>query len=108
MDLYLLIEQPASQARWADRLEEAAGRLEVEMADRCQVVTKLEALRILIALVWDPVLGDVDGTSSLVPSLSMVAELLEGPFCVCCRLVAFSRVEVLVGATWVRAKCGFD
>jgi hypothetical protein len=39
---------------------------------------ELEALQTSAALIWDLVLGNDDGPSSLVASLSMVAELLKG------------------------------
>jgi hypothetical protein len=73
----LLLGPPSSQARWADHLDEATGRLEVELAERRQVDTELEALWSSAALVQDLVLGDVDGPSSLVASLSMVVELFK-------------------------------
>jgi hypothetical protein len=38
----------------------------------------LEALWTSVARVWDLVLDNIDGPSSLAVSLSMVAELLEG------------------------------
>jgi hypothetical protein len=38
----------------------------------------LEALRTLGAHLWDLVLGNADGSTSLAASLSMVVELLEG------------------------------
>jgi hypothetical protein len=50
----------------------------VELAVRCQVDNKLEALRTLAALIWDLVLGSVGGPSSLAASMCIVAELLEG------------------------------
>jgi hypothetical protein len=40
----LLLRPPAGQARWADRLDVAAGRLEVDLAEHHQVSTELEAL----------------------------------------------------------------
>jgi hypothetical protein len=42
-----------------------------------QVDAMLEGLWAFLALVWDLVLGDVDGPSSLVVSLSMVVDLFE-------------------------------
>jgi hypothetical protein len=42
-----------------------------------QVDVMLEGLWAFLALVWDLVLGDVDGPSSLVVSLSMVVDLFE-------------------------------
>jgi hypothetical protein len=56
----------------------AAERLEVELAAQRQVDAELETLCISTTCVWDLVLGNVDGPSSLAASLSMVAELLEG------------------------------
>jgi hypothetical protein len=73
----LLLRPPSSQARWADHLDEAVGQLEVELAEWRQVDAELEALWSSAALVRDLVLGGVDGPSSLVASLSMVAELFE-------------------------------
>jgi hypothetical protein len=43
-----------------------------------QVDTELEALQTSATRVQDLVLDSIDGPSSLVVSLSMVAELLEG------------------------------
>jgi hypothetical protein len=62
----------------ADHLDEAVGQLGMEFAARREVDVELEALRNLAARVWDLVLHNVDGPSSLAASLSMVAELLEG------------------------------
>jgi hypothetical protein len=59
-------------------LDEAAGRLEVELTARQQVNAELEALQTSAARVQDLVLDNIDGPSSLATSLSMVAELLEG------------------------------
>jgi hypothetical protein len=42
-----------------------------------QVDVMLEGLWAFLALVWDLVLGDVDGPSSLVVSLTMVVDLFE-------------------------------
>jgi hypothetical protein len=42
-----------------------------------QVDVMSEGLWAFLALVWDLVLGDVDGPSSLVVSLSMVVDLFE-------------------------------
>jgi hypothetical protein len=42
------------------------------------VDTELEALRTLALRVWDLVLDNADGSSSLAASLSMVVQLLEG------------------------------
>jgi hypothetical protein len=46
----LLLGPPSSQARWADQLDEATGRLEVELAERRQVDAELEALWLLLHL----------------------------------------------------------
>jgi hypothetical protein len=73
----LLLGPPPGQVRWADRLEEAAGRLEAALAERRQVDAELEALRTSATLVWDVILGEAGGPSSLVMSLSMVAEEVE-------------------------------
>jgi hypothetical protein len=66
------------QARLANHLDEAIGQLSVELAARQEADTKLEALRTSAARVWDLVLDDADGSSSLDVSLSIVVELLEG------------------------------
>jgi hypothetical protein len=73
----LLLRSPASRAQWADRLTEATGLLEAELTARQQVDTELVALWTSAARVQDFVLGNVDRPSSLVASISMVAELYE-------------------------------
>jgi hypothetical protein len=73
----LLLGPPSSRARLADRLEEAAGRLEVEQAARREADVELEALWTSFAWVRDLVLDWVDRSSSLATSQSMVAELLD-------------------------------
>jgi hypothetical protein len=73
----LLLGPPPGQVCWADRLEEAAGRLEAALAERRQVDAELEALRTSATLVWDVILGEAGGPSSLATSLSMVAEEVE-------------------------------
>jgi hypothetical protein len=40
----LLLGQPPGQARWANHIEEAVGRLEVVLAEQHQVDAELEAL----------------------------------------------------------------
>jgi hypothetical protein len=47
----LLLRLPLDQARWANRLDEAAGRLEAELTAQRQVNTELEALWTLVARV---------------------------------------------------------
>jgi hypothetical protein len=74
----LLLGLPPSQARWADCLTEATGRLEAELIAQRLVDAELGALWTSTARVQDMVLGNADGPSSLVASLSMVVELLEG------------------------------
>jgi hypothetical protein len=74
----LLLGPPPNQARWADRLDEAVGRLEAELTAWRHVDADLEALRTSVAQVWDLVLDSIDGPSSLAASLSMMAELLKG------------------------------
>jgi hypothetical protein len=102
----LLVGLSTSQAKWDDHLGEATKRLEVGIAEHHQVDAELEALCALVVLVWDLVLGDVDGPSSLAASMSMAAELLEDgvenaaanrvcwgdPVSVGCHLVALSGV----------------
>jgi hypothetical protein len=68
----LLLGLPLDQARWANRLNEATGRLEAELTAQRQVDTELEALRTSAAWVQDLALDSIDGLSSLA------AELLEG------------------------------
>jgi hypothetical protein len=84
----LLVPSP-SQAWLADRLDEAAGQLKVELAARREAEAKLEVLRSSAARVWDLVLGGVGRPSSLVTSMSVVVDLLEG------------RIDA-VAANWVR------
>jgi hypothetical protein len=69
----LLLGPPPSQARWADHLAEATGRLEVELLARRLVDVELGTLWTSAARVRDLVLGNAVGPSSLVASLSMVA-----------------------------------
>jgi hypothetical protein len=64
--------------RLADHLDKAAAQLRAELAMRREADTKLEALRTSAARVQDLVLDNTDGSSSIVVSLSMVVELLEG------------------------------
>jgi hypothetical protein len=73
----LLLRSPLNQARWGDRLDEAAGQLEVELVAQRRVDAELEALQTLAARIQDLVLGDVDILSLLAASLSMVVEMLE-------------------------------
>jgi hypothetical protein len=61
----------------ADRLDEGAGQLRAELATHREANAELEALRTLATLIRDLVLDNIDGSSSLVASLSMVIELLE-------------------------------
>jgi hypothetical protein len=82
-----------------------------------QVDTELEALQTSATRVQDLVLDIIDGPSSLVVSLSMVAELLEGQIDATttngvrwgtrsvfgCRFVTFSGTEDRAGVAWVRA-----
>jgi hypothetical protein len=74
----LLLGPPPSQARWNDQLAEAAGRLEAKLTTRRLLDAELGALWTSAAGTQDQVLGNADGPSSPVASLSMVAELLEG------------------------------
>jgi hypothetical protein len=41
----LLLRPPPDQARWADRLDKATGRLEADLTTRRQVDDELEALQ---------------------------------------------------------------
>jgi hypothetical protein len=76
----LLLGPPSGRACLTDRLDEAAGQLREELAAQweAEVEAELEALRSSAARVQDLVLGSVDGSSSLVTSMSVVAEQLEG------------------------------
>jgi hypothetical protein len=74
----LLLGPPPSQARWTDCLVDAAGQLEAKLTAWRLVDAKLGSLQTSAAHVRDMVLGNADGPSSLVASLSMVVELLEG------------------------------
>jgi hypothetical protein len=62
----------------ADRLDEASEQLGVELATKKEVDAELEALRTSATRVLDLVLGNADGSSSLVTSRSIVVELLKG------------------------------
>jgi hypothetical protein len=62
----------------ANRLDEAAGQLRVELATRPKVDAELEALWTSTVWVQDLVLGSADGPSSPVASMSAVAEPLKG------------------------------
>jgi hypothetical protein len=74
----LLLGPPLYQARCADYLDEAVGRLQEELVARREVNAELEALRTSAERVRDLVLGNIDELSSLAASLSAVVELLEG------------------------------
>jgi hypothetical protein len=73
-----LLRLPPSQARWANHLSDAAGQLEADLTAWWLVDIELQALQTLVARVRVLELGNADGPSSLVASLSMVAELLKG------------------------------
>jgi hypothetical protein len=62
----------------ADRLDEAARQLRVELATRWEANAELEALRTSAARIWDMVLDNADGSSSLTASMSTAVELPEG------------------------------
>jgi hypothetical protein len=74
----LLLRPAPDQARWANRLDETTGWLEVELTTRRLVDTKLEAVRTLAGWVWDLMLDSIDGPSPLAASLSMALKLLDG------------------------------
>jgi hypothetical protein len=74
----LLLGPPPGQARWADRLEVAAEHLEAVLIERRQVDTEVEAMWMSAALLRVLVLSKVDGPSSLVMSLPIVVEEVEG------------------------------
>jgi hypothetical protein len=62
----------------ADHLDEAPEQLREELAARREAEAELEALRSSAARVQDMVLGDVDESSLLVTSMSVVTKRLEG------------------------------
>jgi hypothetical protein len=74
----LLLGPPLSRAWLSNCLEEAIGRLRVDLYARREAEAKLEALQSLIVRVQGFVLGDTDGSSTQATSISAVAELLEG------------------------------
>jgi hypothetical protein len=74
----LLLGQPPSQARLADRLDEAAGELRAELVAHWEADVELEAMQTLVLRVRDLVLNNTDAPSFLAASLSMVVELIEG------------------------------
>jgi hypothetical protein len=69
---------PLGRARLADCLNEAIEQLGAELAARWEVEAELGALRTLATQVWDLLLDNDDGPSSLALSFSMAMELLEG------------------------------
>jgi hypothetical protein len=74
----LLLGPPPSRAWLDDHLDEATGQLREELAAQRKSDVELEALRSSVVEVQELVLGDVNGTSSLVMSMFKVAEQLEG------------------------------
>jgi hypothetical protein len=72
-----LLGPSPGQAGWADRLEEAAARLEAMMVERGQADAELGALLASSALVWDLVLGGAGGSSPVATSLATVVEEVE-------------------------------
>jgi hypothetical protein len=76
--IYDLLLVPLSNQAWlADCLDEAVRYLGAKLATRREADDELEALRSLVASVRDLMLDRANGPSSLVASLSAVAELLE-------------------------------
>jgi hypothetical protein len=73
----MLLGPPTSRAGLANCLDEAARKIWVELATRQEGEAELEDLQSLAAWVWDLVLDDANGPSSLVVSMSSVAKLLE-------------------------------
>jgi hypothetical protein len=61
----LLLGSPLSQARWADHLDKAVGRLEAKLAARREVDVELEAMQTSAARVRGFPLDGVNGSSSL-------------------------------------------
>jgi hypothetical protein len=74
----LLFVPPPGHAWLADLLNETTGQLREELAARRVVERELEPLQSSVVWVQDLVLGDVDGSSLLATSMSVVAEQLEG------------------------------
>jgi hypothetical protein len=74
----ILLGPPPGQARPADHLDEAIDQLRAKLAAWRKVDAELEALCTLAARVWDLVLDNINGPSSLPASMSMMVELLKG------------------------------
>jgi hypothetical protein len=74
----LVLEPPFGWAWWANRLDEATGRLGVKLAARWVVDTELDALRNSVVRARDLVVDNIDGLTSLAASLSIVVELRKG------------------------------
>jgi hypothetical protein len=70
--------QPLGRVRLVDHLDEDIRQLRVELAARWEADAELEALRPSAARLQDFMLDNVDGSFSLVVSLSTVVELLMG------------------------------
>jgi hypothetical protein len=73
-----LFGPPPDQAWLADRLDEAVEQLREELAAWWEVEAELVALWSSALQVQNMVLGDVDGSSSLAASMSVVAQRHEG------------------------------
>jgi hypothetical protein len=74
----LLLGPSSVQARLTDRLDEAARQLRAELAVWLEADVEMEALWDSATRVWDFMVGNANGLSSLAASMCTVVELLEG------------------------------
>jgi hypothetical protein len=73
----LFLGPSSDQAHRANCLEEVAERFKAILAERRQVDAELETLWTSAAFVYDLILGNASGSSSLAASLPMVVEVVE-------------------------------
>jgi hypothetical protein len=73
----LLLRSPPGRFWLADHLDGTTKQFRVELVTQWKAEVELEALRSLVTRVWDLVLDDAYGLSSLAASMSAVAEQLE-------------------------------
>jgi hypothetical protein len=74
----LILGLPDDRIRLAEHLNEAVRWLWLVQVECREADVELEALRSSVTRVWDLVLEGYERMSSLVTSLSSVAELIEG------------------------------
>jgi hypothetical protein len=77
-DLRLFLGPPPGQVQLVDHVDKATRQLRVELVVWLEADAELEALWDSVVRVWDLVLDNADGTSSLIASISTAVELLEG------------------------------